>query len=151
VAWPCETYTHIHALSLSLFLSLSHTHTHIHKHTRAHTHTHTPCGIALPHGSCAPPCGISLPHNSHTVEHSYQGHCLPPYGPAYRRALRTTRTRLRTRMCHACVPGNGLQGYQGDTGNEKSAFLMYANLRSTPHSHSVEYEGCADPEFRGVT
>jgi len=24
------------------------------------------------------------------------GYCPPPYGPAYRRALRTTRTRLRT-------------------------------------------------------
>jgi len=32
------------------------------------------------------------------------GHCLPPYGAAYRRALHTTRSRLRTRI-------RVLQGY----------------------------------------
>jgi len=41
------------------------------------------------------------------VPESGYGYCLPPYGTAYLRALRTTRTRIRTRSCRVDVAGEG--------------------------------------------
>ena len=40
---------------------------------------------------------LSLPTHERTGYESGYGYCLSPYGTAYRRALRTTRTRVRTR------------------------------------------------------
>ena len=56
-------------------------------------------------------CVRGLPSAPLWYESGY-GYCLPPYGTAYRRALRTTRTQIRTRIRIRAVVGGDQRGHQ---------------------------------------